>query len=178
MGVHAGARPTKNTRFSLQIGTFFQGGTYVGNITVSSVTYGIVLSPESSFGYNLQWKTTNTPTPGTQSLDDGWTNTNNMNDANHPAAQYVRSLTTNGYNDWYLPSHNEYEFLIKPLWDNSIPINYYEYGPGSAFWSSSESPFSSDFVTAPYTLSDRMFMTSYERTETFVVTRAVRRFVI
>jgi hypothetical protein len=189
MGLHFGNRPTKNTRFSLQIGSFFKGGYYVGNITVSSVTYGIILAPISSVSTARQWKTTDTPTPGTQSLDDGWTNTNNMNDANHPAAQYARSLTTNGYNDWYLPSLNEHDLVIKTaFYSNLLPPSEDLTANSSIqeLWTSTENNLSTDkaYVYEYQNIGFKnIYYESISKTSTTyfgnsILVRAVRRFII
>lgn len=105
------------------IGDFYEGGYFAGLIshTANGVpTHGLIVAPAAS-GYNgkvtLQWKTTFTATSGTDSLYDGAINTANMDNADHPAAQYCAGLTINGYSDWYLPAIAELDiayFYLKP----------------------------------------------------------------
>jgi len=107
------------------IGQAFGGGFYAGQIGISSVaTHYIVVGPLSTAqsGTTLQWKTSNTSTAGTSSVIDGPTNSSNMNNASHPAAQFCESLTVGGFSDWYLPAQNELEvcyFNLKPTTSNN-----------------------------------------------------------
>jgi hypothetical protein len=69
---------------------------------------------------SLAWKTANTATTGTGSIFDGPSNSSNMNNANHPAAQFCEGLIISGYGDWYLPARDELEicyFNLKPSTD-------------------------------------------------------------
>ena len=59
----------------------------------------------------------NTSTSGTSSVIDGPTNSANMNNATHPAAQFCEGLTIGGFSDWYMPAKNELEvcyYNLKP----------------------------------------------------------------
>jgi hypothetical protein len=101
------------------IGQAFGGGYYAGQIGVSSVaTHYIIVGPVASAeNASKQWKTTNTSTAGTSSVIDGPTNSSNMNNASHPAAQFCEGLTIGGFSDWYLPAKNELEvcyYNLKP----------------------------------------------------------------
>jgi hypothetical protein len=101
------------------IGQAYGGGFYAGQIGVSGVaTHYIVVGPlASAENASLQWKTTNTSTAGTSSDIDGPTNSSNMNNASHPAAQFCEGLTIGGYTNWYLPAKNELEvcyYNLKP----------------------------------------------------------------
>lgn len=109
-------------------GTPFGGGYYAGRIRVGTQDYALVIAPKSLGGEapgQLRWKTSNTTTTGTSSVNDGWANTQAMaiaGLANHPAAQFCRSLTIGGYNDWYLPARDELEILyrnFKPTTDSN-----------------------------------------------------------
>jgi len=101
------------------IGQAFGGGFYAGQIGVSGVaTHYLIVAPKAS-GQNvsLQWKTTETSTSGTSSLIDGPTNSSNMNNASHPAAQFCEDLSIGGFTDWYMPARNELEicyYNLKP----------------------------------------------------------------
>lgn len=104
------------------IGQAYGGGFYAGQIstTANSVaTHYLVVGPLSTAqsGTTLTWKTSNTFTAGTTSVIDGPTNSANMNNASHPAAQFCEGLTIGGFSDWYMPARNELEvcyFNLKP----------------------------------------------------------------
>ena len=81
-------------------------------------------------------------TRGTVSTTDGLANTTTLfgfGSAAHPAAYYCRSLTTGGYNTWYLPAKTELLTLYSNqsatpfATANSFIAGYY------GFWSSTES---------------------------------------
>jgi hypothetical protein len=103
------------------IGDPFGGGFFAGQISVAGngvASHNLVIAPKSS-GENSskQWKTSNTSTAGTSSVIDGPTNSSNMNNASHPAAEFCEGLTIGGFSDWYMPAKNELEvcyFNLKP----------------------------------------------------------------
>lgn len=102
-------------------GEAYGGGYFAGLIATGGggvATHLLIIAPKAT-GENLSktWKTTNTDTTGTSSAIDGPTNSANMNDANHPAAQFCEGLTIGGYSDWYMPARNELEvcyYFLKP----------------------------------------------------------------
>lgn len=103
------------------IGDSYEGGYYAGEISTSGngvATHRLVIAPKSSGQNNSkQWKTSNTSTSGTSSVIDGPTNSSNMNNASHPAAQFCEGLTIGSYSDWYMPAKNELEvcyYNLKP----------------------------------------------------------------
>jgi len=104
----------------LMIGDAYQGGFYAGKISTAgngTADYNLVVGPVASAQSTLQWKTTLTSTAGTSSVIDGPTNSSNMNNASHPAAQFCEGLTIGGFSDWYMPAKNELEvcyFNLKP----------------------------------------------------------------
>jgi hypothetical protein len=78
------------------IGDPLGGGFFAGQISTAGngvADYNLVIAPKSS-GENSskQWKTSNTTTAGTSSVIDGPTNSSNMNNASHPAAQFCEGL--------------------------------------------------------------------------------------
>jgi len=103
------------------IGGAYAGGYYAGEISTAGTgvaDFYLVVAPvstgESAF---VQWKTSNSPTSGTSSVIDGPTNSANMNNASHPAAQFCEGLSIGGYTDWYMPAKNELEvcyYNLKP----------------------------------------------------------------
>jgi hypothetical protein len=110
----------------LQIGDAYEGGFFAGQISTAGTgvaDYNLVIAPKSS-GENSskQWKTSNTTTAGTGSVIDGPTNSSNMNNASHPAAEFCEGLTIGGFSDWYMPAKNELEvcyFNLKPTTDSN-----------------------------------------------------------
>ena len=103
------------------IGEAYGGGYYAGQIstTANSVpTHFLIVAPKSSGEtLSIKWKTSNTSTSGTSSVIDGPTNSANMNNASHPAAQFCEGLTIGGFSDWYMPAKNELEvcyYNLKP----------------------------------------------------------------
>ena len=95
-------------------GQAWGGGYYAGVIKVGTTRYALIVAPKST-QTSLQQKTSAGGTANTQSVNDGWTNTNSMNDSSHPAAQYCRNMTAGGYTDWYLPSRDELELCYRNL---------------------------------------------------------------
>ena len=100
-----------------RIGQKFEGGYFAGVIRVKDSAYLVLASPKST-ERRIPFKTTYSSTSGIQSVNDGWANTNAMNDVDHPAAQYCRSLNVGGHADLYLPSRDELELcyrVFKPI---------------------------------------------------------------
>jgi hypothetical protein len=105
------------------IGDPFGGGFLAGQIstTANSVaTHNLVIGPFSSAQFTGAWKTSNTSTPGTDSLIDGPANTAAMiaaGAAAHPCGEFCDNLVVGGFSDWYMPAQNELEicyFNLKP----------------------------------------------------------------
>ena len=97
-----------------RLGQVVEGCMFVGINHIGRQTYAIFLAPRST-ETELQQKTSNSSTLGTQSVIDGFANTHAMNNPDHPAAQYCASLTVNGQGDFYLPSRNELELCFRTL---------------------------------------------------------------
>lgn len=118
-------------------GTPFGGGYYAGRINIGGQIYALVVAPKALGGEapgTLTWKTSQTTTAGTDSVNDGWANTQAMATAglaNHPAAQFCRGLSIGGFNDWYLPAKDELEILYRNF-KPTIQANSTSYGANSS----------------------------------------------
>ena len=77
-----------------EIGEEYGGGFYAGKINDGGTEYYLIVAPKSS-GENSSkmWKTTRTNTSGTSSVIDGPTNSSNMNNSSHPAAEFCEGLS-------------------------------------------------------------------------------------
>jgi len=109
------------------IGSAYGGGFFAGQISTAGdgiANYNLVIGPVASAeNASKQFKTTNTSTTGTKSVIDGPTNSANMNNASHPAAQFCEGLTIGGYSDWYMPATNEIEvcyYNLKPTTTSNL----------------------------------------------------------
>ncbi len=108
------------------IGAAYGGGFFAGQISTSGngvATHNLVIGPKSTAQTIAQWKTANTTTSGTDSVINGPTNSANMNNADHPAAQFCEGLTIGGFSDWYMPAKNEFEVLyynLKPTTSDNL----------------------------------------------------------
>jgi hypothetical protein len=112
------------------IGSAYGGGFFAGQISTAGngvADYNLVVAPKSSGeGSGRTYKTANTATAGTTSTIDGPTNSANMNNASHPAAQYCEGLSIGGFTDWYLPARDENDVIfvnLKPNPANNNALN-------------------------------------------------------
>lgn len=102
-------------------GQFEQGGYYFGKIKIGDQVYRLYLAPRQSgqtnkSGNGLIWKTTNSTDVGVaNTINDGWTNTNERDNSAFPICQWARDLTINGFNDWYIPARDELELMCRNL---------------------------------------------------------------
>ena len=113
--------------FPSVIGEPWGGGYYAGKISTSGngvATHYLIIAPKSTEILGKRWaypynENVNT---GADSFIEGPSNTTAMYNNGSEVADYVRSLTTGGYNDWYLPARNELEVLyyfLKPSTDSN-----------------------------------------------------------
>ena len=155
--------------FGLTIGQAYQGGYYAGQISTAGngvADYNLVVAPKSSGQSNKLWKVNITDTPNTASVIDGPTNSSNMNNADHPAAQFCEGLSIGGYSDWYLPALEELAVCyigLKPttannntssgINDYSVPkrtSNYTTTDPGRTSATDFQDPNSEAFGASAY----------------------------
>jgi len=128
------------------IGQAYGGGFYAGQISTTAngvATHYLVIGPLSTAqNASKQWKTSNTETTGTDSLIDGPTNSSNMNNASHPAAQFCEGLTIGGYSDWYMPAKDELDvcyYNLKPTTTSNAAgagVNIYAVPRRDSTWTS------------------------------------------
>ncbi len=91
-----------------------------GNWSVN-VRYRVIKAPKASGETNnLAWKNANTLAPSTSgTLVEGLKSTNGMVAAGdssvYPMAHWCRNRNIGGYTDWYMPSRDEMEVLIRNL---------------------------------------------------------------
>ena len=101
------------------IGAAFQGGYYVGRLTINGSIYAIVISPKATGEtFGLLYRSTMTAFTGNTSTNDGILIRDNMvavGIEQFPAQQWCRNLTIGGYTDWYLPTNDELELAYRNL---------------------------------------------------------------
>lgn len=86
------------------------GGFYMGTILTSGASYYLFVAPNATGCACCQWKTSQTSTSGTCSLDDGYANTYPaLENSTHPAGNWTATRTIDGFSDWYIPSIDELE---------------------------------------------------------------------
>jgi hypothetical protein len=86
-------------------------------------------------------------TRGTTFVNNGLVNTNTLyafGQTAHPAAYYVKTLTTGGYNTWYLPAKNE----LSTMYVNRTATPFATANSFSAFyfWSSTEGNYNTAWI--------------------------------
>ena len=112
-----------------RIGQKFEGGYFAGVIRVRDCAYLILVAPKSTEHTHIRFNITGVCcTLRIQSVNDGWANTNAMNDSAHPAAQYCRSLTVGGHTDLYLPSRDELELCYRVFKPTNLSNDTYVAG--------------------------------------------------
>jgi len=150
------------------------GGFYMGTIAAAGTTYYLVVAPNATGCACCQWKTSNTSTSGTCSLDDGYANTYPaLENSTHPAGNWTATRTIDGFSDWYLPALDELEVF----YNNGAgagtgdPLPSGEDFATVGYWSSTEDC-CSDFACSLYFLFGNRGV--YFKSDTCRV-RAVRR---
>lgn len=128
------------------LGEAFEGGFFGGEITINGDRFALVVAPKvAGESMNLQYKKKKLDTfDGTDLDDDGFYNSCQTNDANHPGAQFCRSLQIAGHDDWYLPSRDELIIIWMALGPNrkNTPESFRAGSPEAFddewYWSSTE----------------------------------------
>jgi hypothetical protein len=98
------------------IGTAMDGGVYAGRIMVGDQAYALVVAPKAEGEHNeTSWHNDDDNIEGAKSYFDGLSNTDAMAEAGSELAQWARTLTIAGHDDWYLPSQDELEIIYRNL---------------------------------------------------------------
>ena len=109
------------------LGTALAGGFFAGLYSMNAngvPTHKLILAPKSTGEYLGAWMTAvNVSSPGAQSTSDGYSNTINTNNSNHPISQYCINKTVGGYTDWYCPSKNELEICYRNFKPSALSNN-------------------------------------------------------
>ena len=104
----------------LAFGSPLAGGVFGGEIIVNGERYALVVAPKvEGEKMDLQYKSKSLNKRDAADCDDeGMVNSDLINDANHPAAQFCRGLQIGGFDDWYLPSRDELAIIWRELGPN------------------------------------------------------------
>jgi len=124
------------------LGSATSGGFYMGAITAAGQCYYLIVAPNATGCACCIWKTSNTSTSGTCSLDDGYANTYPaLENSTHPAGNWTATRTIDGFSDWYLPAVDELEVFYNNGAGVGIgdPLPSGEGFASNAYWSSTES---------------------------------------
>lgn len=104
------------------VGDLYKGGVYLGDIQVGADAYHIIVSPKAA------GKLTNVLITGgggvvpTLTVNDGKANTDLLAPISNLCIA-AKSLTINGYSDWYVPSRDEGELMYRVM-KNTTTSNY------------------------------------------------------
>jgi hypothetical protein len=91
------------------------GGTYVGDIMVDGVVYGLIVAPKFTGDFSGIWHKKNKLIKGADSPNNGRKNTEDMVAAGCPIALEVRDHKIGGFDDWHIPSRDELEIMYRQL---------------------------------------------------------------
>ena len=98
------------------IGAPYEGGFFFGVINDNGTLYELIISPKAQGQSNQAYASSaNLGSDNNYSVTDGWSNTNVNLTAARPANAWARSLTINGYNDWYIAARDEMELMYRNL---------------------------------------------------------------
>jgi hypothetical protein len=91
------------------------GGTYVGDILVEGVVYGLIVAPKFTGDFSGIWHKKAKLIKGADSPNNGRKNTEEMVAADCPIALEVRDHKIGGFDDWHIPSRDELEIMYRQL---------------------------------------------------------------
>jgi hypothetical protein len=131
----------------------------------------MIVAPKST-EIPLAWGSYGT-TRSTVAFTDGLANTNTLyafGSAAHPAAYYCKSLTTGGYNTWYMPARGEFSVLFTNK--GATPFSTSNSFDGGGHWSSTENTSNKAFTC---TFFNNNLSGTYKKSYGGYMVRAVRR---
>jgi len=119
----------------IQTGDEALGGFYAGDIydSYEDKTVSLIVAPRDSGTDLLQWKTSDTTTSALYPLENGFVTTYQINNSQHPAANFTANLNINGYTDWYLPAQSELITVFNALGPRITSAPDFQNGGSQAF---------------------------------------------
>lgn len=160
-------------------GDEYEGGYFAGQIIVDGNLYALVLAPTGLGDQNRQvtrWGTNfseeQSYTSLHNSMNDGWKNTSQLVAARASTQTlydrimtWARSLTINGYTDWYIPARDEWEVIYRNLkphsgYENSTALRPLQTGEASRAngYNPNSSPVGTAYTAAvPASTNHRLF---------------------
>lgn len=131
------------------IGAPLAGGFFAGTFLLEGRIHALIVAPKAEGETEAAWQTKGKDKAPARSMRDGLANSEAINDDDHPAARFCRSLSIGGHDDWYLPSRHEAALLAENLMpgDGYVPEQtpaeaFREGGPEAferrAYWTSTE----------------------------------------
>jgi len=156
------------------LGESYEGGFYMGVVAAAGTTYYLVVAPNGTGSTVCRWKTSQTSTSGTCSLDDGYANTYPaLENSTHPAGNWTATRTIGGFSDWYMPAIDELELFYNNGGGNGAgdPLPAGEDFDTGYYWSSTEYS-SASACTLTFFNGNR---SSSNKSTTYCDFRAVRR---
>jgi hypothetical protein len=152
-------------------------GFWMGGMALNA----LIAAPKSTEFQNEEWGGRNYLLRGTTSVTDGIGNTNTLAGFGssptygHPAAYKCKTLTTGGYNTWYLPAQNELNTLYSNKSATPFATGNYFNGYRNTYWSSTETSDNVNYAQQQ-NLSTGLIKGYYRNA--INAARAVRRYVI
>jgi hypothetical protein len=93
-------------------GQFYEGGYYMGTINAASCSYYLIMAPNATGCACCEFKGNKTNSGIGDEKCNGYQNTyTHMCDSTHPAGNWTRTRTIDGFSDWYLPAICELQQL-------------------------------------------------------------------
>lgn len=128
------------------------GGGFVSDVSLNlDGNFRVLISAPRAVGETkLAWgKSPYSRVEGALSIDDGRANTEALNDAGHPAAQWCRGLDIGGETDWFLGAQVQNARSYANVGPSHTKVEIFKEGGteayrDDAYWSSTQSKFLED----------------------------------